>query len=239
MKKVICGLLACIMIATPSIAATEDEILFKGIPWATDIETVKNSLETMRWSDWHGEGMDTCPTDSIIKDDLAYNRFAYTDINVHSITHNPDTKVAGYDIDEIDLYFAYVPDETGFINAENPDTSFYAASYHLIFNDLNGACNDLTEKLSSLYGDYDNQESEEQWTKTKTEWTYWNGANDTAVVLKKEDNTENVFDLKDAITIIYVWYKGDELLQNASDAIDKEKGSAESSVYGDGNTEGL
>lgn len=239
MKKMALSVLLVLLTSLSVSANTEKEILFREIPWESDMNTVKTSIGTLRWGDWKGESVNTYPIAQIVKGESAYNRFAYTDINVHSIAHDPGINVAGYEVDEIGLYFAYVPDADGKIDTESPQTSFYAADYHLVFSDLDNACKDLTEKLTSLYGEPDNQESDENWTKTKTELTYWNGTNGTSVILKKEDNTENTFDLDSAITLIYTYEKGDELLQNASDAIAKEKGDLESNIYGNGNTDGL
>lgn len=217
----------------------EIEILFRDIPWATSFPEVDEKLGS--WELWNasGESCKTCSVDDILLGDYKGIDFEYGGINVIAIATKGEQEVAGYTTSGIQLYFAYLP-IGDYLTYEEKDTALYGAQYQFEPTNSEEMYADLTEKLESLYGSPDKVTEDTDLWDNKYTYTYWYGANDTEIVLRRLDSTNDTTGLyKDEIYLTYAWRNGDELLQNASDAVKQEKADAERDVQGNGNVNGL
>lgn len=229
---------------TPSPSPTptpipEKEIVFSGVPWGTSYTETNKMLDYLGLWNLSGEGYKTYSIDDIVLGDYQGIDFEYSDINIIGNTFYGEVDVAGYTTTEVNLYFAYLP-VNGVLTKTEDDSALYGAQY--IFEPLNleEMTTDLIEKISSLYGEADDETSTIDWFDIEYNYTYWYGSNDTAVVLKSVDASNDTTELyKDEIVISYVWLKGDELLQAASDTLKLEAEQAEAEGYGNGSTSGL
>lgn len=219
---------------------SEKEIVFRDIPWGTNYETVEQTYGEMNWVTIYGEEFVTPSVDAVLLDnDYAGIDFENKDINIIASALNEETEVAGYTTSDIDLYFSYNVENGKILRTEN-GSSLYGAKYTIEPSDLESATADLIEKLSSLYGEPYKNSTDSDMFGNIMEYTYWKGANNTELVLKSQDSSSDESGIySDKITISYAWRNGDNLLQEASDTIATEKGSDESSVYGNESVDGL
>lgn len=219
---------------------SEKEIVFRDIPWGTNYETVEQTYGEMNWLAIYGEDFVAPSVDSVLLDnDYAGIDFENKDINIVASALNGEAEVAGYTTTNIDLYFSYNVEDGKILKTE-ADTSLYGAKYTIEPSDLESATADLIEKLSSLYEEPYKNSTDSDMFGNIMEYTYWKGANNTELVLKSQDASDDESGMyNDKITISYAWRNGDNLLQEASDAIATEKGSDESSIYGNQSVDGL
>lgn len=217
----------------------EKEILFRDIPWGTSFTDAKSAFSDFGLWGLAGESYKTKSIDDIILGDYQGIDFEYNDINIIGNTYNGEVDVAGYTTSDISMYFAYIPVD-GVLTRTEDDSALYGAQYVFEPKNLAEMSADLISKLSSLYGEpFQTTNDSDMWG-NKYEYTYWSGANDTELVLKTTDSTDDSTGFyEDEVTISYVWLKGDELLQQASDTLKAEAIGNESSAYGNGSTNGL
>lgn len=214
------------------------EILFRNIPWGTSYtETDKLISDLNMWA-IAGSGYRVYPIDDIVIDDYEGPRFEYDDINIIGICNNDEISVAGYTTSDIELFFAYVP-QNGVVNHSKDESALYGAYYEFEPKNLSEMAKDLKQKLTSQYGEPDKTSSRTDWMKNKYTYTFWYGANNTEVVLREMEAAKDSTLYKDGIRIAYAWLEGDKLLQNACDAEKKAAEDSESSNYGNSNTDGL
>lgn len=207
-------------------AVTDKEISFRDVPWGVDMDTAEEALKEFEFSRSNYVGT-AYKSDYYLNLGFKYARNEGTGTTESTYLGNSKTKVAGYDVSRIELTYANVftgdmPDPT------NCDTALYEATYSLECVDYELAGEDLRGKLSSLYGNEEFSNSENDTT------TYvWYGANDTACALVIKLGSYP------SININYVWQKGDDLIENADQAIENGFKAQESTIYGNGDNSGL
>lgn len=227
---------------TPTPTPTEEmkkEIVFMDTPWGTSCEELKNKFPDYKLMCLSGEHYKTMSCDAILLGDYKGIDFEYSDINIVGSALNEEVEVAGYVTSDLNFYFSYIPVD-GVLTKTEKDSSFYGAQYVFSPKDLKNMQKDLLEKLTSLYGEPSKSNKDSDLWGNKFTYTYWYGANDTELVLKTQDSSEDSTELyEDEICISYVWRKGDELLQNASDILKEEAIKKEAEAYENTNTDGL
>ena len=217
----------------------EKEILFRDVPWGTSYTEANSLLSDLDLWNLSGEAFQTKSIDDITLGDYKGIDFEYTDINIIANAMNGEVEVAGYTTDSVELDFAYVPNN-GVLNKTEDESALYGAQYTFLPRNLSEMSADLINKLSSLYGEPSETKNDSDWLGLKYTYTFWKGANDTEVVLRTQDASADMTDLyDDEIVISYVWLKGDELLQAASDTLAGTANANESAVYGNDLTNGL
>lgn len=242
MKKIALVTLLCFAISTSVLAQTDQEILFRDIPWGTSCSDVKNQYLPISYFDIAGEAFVTCSVNEIIYGSANGINFENNDINIVSHGSGYDFTVAGYTPDEICLYYSYLVKD-GKISKSEDDSALYGAEYQFKPQNTAEFTSDLTEKITSIYGEPDSKESDSPlFVHYDYKYTTWNGANNTKVVLKTiidKSDEDSMLHMSDKVFIIYVWEGGDSLLQEANDAISNELKEIEASNYKNGNTDGL
>lgn len=236
----IATILSCIFINCFAYGETDQEILFRNVPWSTNYSEVQSLLPEFDWYAMSYEYMKTYSVDDVLLGDYEGIDFNNGGINMTAMPFtNKEIEVAGYTTCDIQLYFSYIPVDGKLTQDEN-DTALYAAMYEFTPQNLKEMSSDLIDKLSSLYGEPDDKFTSTDWLNLATTCITWNGANDTVVTLRAVDTSKDTTDLyDDELYISYAWRKGDELLQTASDTIDANNSAAEAENYGNGNTDGL
>jgi len=215
------------------------EIIFQDIAWETSFPKVDEKLGL--WELWNisGESYKECSVDEILLGDYKGIDFEYGGINIISNAFNGEQEIAGYTTSSITLYFAFLP-VNGYLSYDEKDTSLYGAQYKFEPTNLEEMYSDLTSKLTSLYGEPEKVKEDTDIWKNKYTYTYWYGANDTELVLRCTDSTNDTTGFySNEIYISYAWRGGDTLLQNASDAVKKEKADKEKEAHGNDNVGGL
>lgn len=218
------------------------EITFRDIPWGssyTDVNKILDSFDLMANA---GQGIRNPSVDAILYDDDNKGiEFENNYINIIASALNTDNAdVAGYELSEMNLYFAYAV-TNGVINRTEENSKLYGAKYYLNPSDITSANNDLVSKLSSIYGNPAKSETDIDYDGDYITYTYWYGINDTELILKTiEASEENRTDYyTGAIVISYAWREGDDLMQQASDAISAEAIANEEITYENNSLEGL
>ena len=136
-------------------------------------------------------------------------------------------KVAGYEVDEIELLFTYLPGESGLLSKAASDTALIYAEYKLKPKDADAAYTDLTNKLTALYGDIDATNSDSFFIEYNQ--NEWFGADGTKVSLVSESHSSDTY-----IYIKYAFDGANELMDNAYNALILEETQNAAS-----NTDGL
>lgn len=216
------------------------EILFMDIPWGTTYKLVNEQHGELGLYPMNGESYKTYSIDDITLGDYKGIDFEYTDINVIGICYNNNINVAGYTTSDVSLYFSYIPNADGSLNQEADNSILYGARYEFEAKNLAEMQKDLTEKITSIYGEPQKETSAIDIYKNENYYLFWYGQNDTLLVLNAfntENDTSGVFE--DEITLSYVWLKGDDYLKKASDILKEQAIKEEADNYGSGNTDGL
>lgn len=219
MKKFLTVFATCLLIlASVCVASAEESatkpILFRGIEWGSSYtEVLAQFPAEIRFFNTSYDG-------------TSYNvRYKMLDESRHYYDGNVSRKasayssslenlnVAGYELSDLDLCFAWIPGDDGLIVEDDDHTALFFAEYEISPKDLDAAYSDLTAKLSSLYG-------EPVSTKTsgftiKETYTVWYGGNNTMLVLLKEEYSSG----SKYIKIRYGTTDGDTWLQTAYDAL--------------------
>lgn len=217
------------------------EILFRDIPWGTSYTDVAQLMPEFDWYTMSFEGMRTYPVNEIITDLDDYSvDLANDNINMTAQPFSQkETDVAGYTTTDIELFFAYTPVNNE-LSREESDTALYGARYEFEPQDLQSMTDDLTEKLSSLYGNPVDTKKGTNYLGLSETLIYWEGTNNTQVVIRSVDASGDDSGLfYDELWISYVWNKGNELLKIADDVVSENNSNAESEIYGNGSTNGL
>lgn len=205
MKKTMTILLAVFCLAAFSTVladSAEDPILFRGIPWGTNYNEATSEFEG--WED-------PVPYE-ISFDNIIYN-IASPVFGENGFTAkiNPEGfKVAGFDLEDIQMYFAYPVDENGSVDKNFDNGKLCIAEYELTVEKQNteDACMDLKNKLSHMYGD-----SEIFIDVLGKEMNVWHGAEGSVVTLRRGyyGNSHN------SLRIIYSYEGCKEMLDSSMD----------------------
>lgn len=124
-----------------------------------------------------------------------------------------DLKVAGYDVENIYLYFLYDIGQNGMLIKDDDHTSLIYAYYKLEPKDPEAVYSDLVTKLTSLYGDVDLHQKDSPYI--SYEQNLWYGANGTMVSVVKESYPSG----SDYIYIKYGISSADEQIAAAYNAV--------------------
>ena len=221
MKKLLLGAIMAFLLSS-SVSAYDQEITFNGIPWGCTYEEFKKQKDMY----FPYESFDTYgyAVDEILGYDLPDN---YAEGTMAYISDSASTNVAGYDDVSSTYYFANKYDGDSLNDPKT--TSFYAAVYEFEdIADLDGAAEDLKEKLTSKYGECKDKSVE---SRGRTIYS-WEGANDTECALYIDHVWEN-------LQIAYAWRGGEEILKETDAIINNADASQEHELYGNGDTNGL
>ena len=231
MKRIIALIVTVILIMPMTFAAGESdkEIVFRDTPWGISFTEATELFSEYRLYGSTGEMMKFYPIVQLYSDTYdTKNAPEYHDINIIGNGWNHEFTVAGYTTSGIRLHFAYKVID-GVITHEESDSMMYGAQYLFEPADAEAMVNDLTTKLSSLYGDIDDNGTRNLNGIWDFKWWIWKGANNTAVSLTWKTSEE----YKDEVWISYFTYDGDKWLYEASDGekerlIREEKSGADS-----------
>ena len=196
------------------------EILFRGIPWGSDFATAQSLLSGMSFSSdsWFPPYPRTL---HFMHPWFPQLQFEIASADTQYYDYDPGIKVAGYDVDDVYLYFAKCPGENGVIDLNKPILSLHAAEYKIHISGSGMAVEaaaDLKRKLSDIYGPvYKTEVKTEKWTDEVTYYYLWKGKNSTYVSLITETE-DSMFHMAD-FSIYYIWGEGDELLKRADEII--------------------
>lgn len=219
----------------PTVDLDSQLITFRNTPWGISFTEADQLFpEYQLSSSMAGEMMRIYPLEEIITDKRDAD-FEYSDINIPAYCFSHEFQVAGYTTSNITLYFAYTPVD-GILTHEEKDTALYAAKYEFEPADVDAVANDLSQKLSSLYGSIDAENSRTS-VLYDYSWSIWWGTNHTGVALTTVKSKDG--DMPDEIWISYYTAEGDDWLQAASDAEKERLLRLESAAAESGDTSGL
>lgn len=228
MKKVIVS--AIIMSAVLTTPVFADEILFRDIPWGSTFPEAEKLTPDISWFSFGGATFGRLAT-------LQREDYSAVDMNSDnnsaqymSVEHS-NILVAGYKPEDINMFFALVPEGGEIIN-DASHTSLYAGQYIFYPENTQEVGEDLLQKLTSLYG-----EPKEVTTGNEFLYTYysvneWDGDNGSSVFLLTAVSDSNP--TENRVCITYTWDEGDKLLDHANEVY-----YGESNAIGNGNTDGL
>ena len=198
----------------------DGEIVFRDIPWGSDYYVAAKAFESKRYSG----GLNTRPNMYMIAglNDLVswFPKITtkWGHLGECAIVYNPEMQVAGYDLNEINLYFAYIADQYGDVTRELKDSALFAAVYEIKVpgEDYDKTIKDLKSKLSKNYGT-DITQHEDKYTDKKATYYIWKGKKDTYVCLC-DISESSWFSWNRKITIVYASKKYEKKLTE-TDAI--------------------
>ena len=140
---------------------TDAEINFAGFEWYSDYKTTLSAATSrgitnrFEWSrDNFESGKLLTPHWNTLMNSLNWAANSEADCGGYLFFSTDLPKVAGYNVDELKLYFMWNPDVGPVANykAENA-VQFYMARYEFDPKNKEACFKDLTEKLKKLYGD--------------------------------------------------------------------------------------
>lgn len=234
MKRITICLLALLMLFASCCAIAEDgeaPILFRGAEWGgTYADTIKalpkeTKIRDLSTSEYWYDVDNWLYNENAWGDTLKGELGGYTYVKSSSLK---GMQVAGYDIDALYLYFAFVPGKDGLLVKDEKNTAFIFAYYKLEPKDPDAAYDDLLSKLTNLYGEVDLHQSDAPYI--SYEQNLWRGGNGTMVSLLREDYPSG----SHYIYIKYSFAGANELMKKAYDALVLEETKNANS-----NTDGL
>ena len=122
--------------------------------------------------EWH-------PMKEIMSFDTGIGKYAWTELGFICLTEDGSTdgmQVAGYDVSQLTLYFAHLPDGSGTLTRDDAHTAFYMGYYTRHPTNTDVVYEDLKSKLTSLYGDCRAEDSD---------LCFWYGADRTMISLAR------------------------------------------------------
>ena len=201
MKKLAC--LLVVLMLTVSSTALADEILFRDIPWGSNVSDTISKLP--EYSNSSGFDWDTRidSWNSFLAD---YNKA--TNGRVISLSYHDEMTVAGYKMQSIDLRFLFSVDENSMICRDETEMELYGALYRFIVADMEMASSDLIGKLTEVYGAGESGVNE-YGAKTIT----WHGDMSTGVCLEYSENG------------VFIWYGRTDasIIPRLDDALAREE----------------
>lgn len=240
------------MMLSQAVFAYDKEILFRDIPWGSTVDEVSEIMgETDPWiNPLSGENIEQITGIDVSENPVYDNE----DLGINIDYMDAIDEVAGYPVSFSTCKYVYIPE--GDVIERDPDkTSLFCAYYDFILRKVDYKVNemeeDLINKLSSIYGDPDDQISKKGKVNglldAELTHTYWYGANDTMLVLYAEKVLDSATDIIDTayeysdLHLYYVWNKGDELLASANDMLNEvdRQAAADADAAFKANTDGL
>ena len=217
MRKMFCLLITMLLLVS---IAQADEIMFRGIPWGSSIDEVKDALAAMGssfvYKDTNMLSWDACKP-------YGYDFFEYpTGHKLSLIPATEDFKVAGYSVENITVYCAYGLEDG--VQKKSKDSNFYLASYIFDVVDVRAAYNDLKKKLNQLYGDGEiaTGNATMVWAMYKQEAVEWHGDNETGILLNVVTTNEGSDFNMDSLMLFYGKTNSKEMLNTICDTIRQE-----------------
>lgn len=214
-------LLAAVCLCGTVSAETADEnaydrpIFFRGIEWGSSYGTIMENYPEKESSAWEPKGFGAM----FFEEEAGH----YGEIGFTQNTRIPDGEtVGGYNPNTVRLYFVYTAGEDGLLAKDHDHAALCCAEYELDFRsqkeDFDAALEDLTNKLTMLYGEVDSKPTTGYGTRA-----VWKGADGTLVSLFTRRgsylNGGNYYEL-------YIRYASEKvmasLLQDAKTALDRE-----------------
>lgn len=203
-------------------------ILFRGAEWgATSSEVAKVLPEDFNAYEWDISEY-WYSTDEWMYRENKYEykgKLGYYETSLGSLEN---MKVAGYDIENVYIYYTYSVGEDGLLVRDIDHSALIYAYYKIEPKDPDAVYNDLISKLTSLYGDIDLHQAEKPYI--AYEQNLWYGADGTMVSLVREDYPSG----NHYIYIKYGFSGADQLLADAYEAAVYEE-----SLFAASNTDGL
>ncbi len=219
----------------PTIMQDNKLITFRDAPWGISFTEADQLFPEYRLSSaYAGENMRVYPIEEIVTDKSEHD-YEYSDINIPAYCFEHEFQVAGYTTSGIYLYFAYTPVD-GILTHKEEDTALYAAKYEFEPANIDFVADDLTRKLSSVYGEPDKDGARSSYSFNYT-WTLWWGTDHTAVALTKKIPSQS--SSNGEIWISYYTTDGFDWLQTASDAEKERLLRLENAAAESGDTSGL
>ncbi len=209
----------------------EGEILFRGIPWESGADVVREKLaaDGMIGSN-HKIDNDDYIYAWRISEDMPIQSHAGANIAVYDF---PSAfRVAGYPLAAVQIYCPYGYTDSA-VDRSISGTNFNLAELKFEISDIELVFTDLTNKLTSLYGTPETIEDNNSYIifgdrpnyTRYNKWNVWYGANKTGVFLYKkyviEDNSTMIKNPE--LTLVYGKIDGEEYLDGLSQAFENEK----------------
>ena len=237
MKRALCLVFTALFVflCCVSAFAEDDVILFRGLNWRASYPHVKQELSDLGLMDFRGETVHPYKVIDIMLDQWdGNNGFDYTDINIFAYATR-QTKVAGYMTSDIKLHFAYIP-EDGVPTHDESRAALYGATYEFELEDVDAAYEDLTKKLTGLYGSpNEGYYTKEDFFGYDIEFILWTRGESEMVLGKKYSKLGK----SDMVWISYATDYGNSYLQMASDAEKAAQQAAEAEAASSPDTSGL
>lgn len=200
MKKLICTLLVFLTFATPALA---DEILFRGIPWGSNVSDVLDAMP--KYSNESSFGWET-RIDAWNSFNADYGKSKNGE--TPTIYYYGDLSVAGYKVSSITFQFLFSVNAEGVVERSKDELLLRGAMYQLEVADIEMASDDLAEKLTNLYG-----KGEKGTNELDNQIITWYGDNNTGVCLEYSDD------------YIVIWYGNtdESVISNLDNALAREE----------------
>lgn len=212
MKKLVC--LVVVISLLFSSTALADEILFRDIPWGSNVSDVLSAMP--QYSNECDFGWQT-RIDGWNSFNANYGKLKNGE--TPAIYYYGELSVAGYKVNSITFQFLFSVDDEGMIHRGKDDLRLKGAMYRLEVADIEAAASDLQKKLTDLYGKGKASSNE-----VNNQIVTWYGDNDTGVCLEHSED------------YIVIWYGNtdESILETLDAALLREE--QEKAV---GNTDGL
>ena len=194
----------------------EKPILFRGVEWGASCAAFENGVFPDGLQFYNAKLLDSWHSvANMLYDgaDIRYKgEFGFYYRPLPSSIKKLGLKVAGYPVDDLYLYFTFLPGDDGILVKDTIHSSFIYVYYKIEPNDPEGTYSDLLNKLTALYGDVDYSTAKSPYIS----YTYnlWNGADGTMVCLEKEDYPSG----SHYIYIKYSFAGADDIIKTAYDA---------------------
>lgn len=226
MRKFITFILAVLMllsVTNTSLAAYPEELRWLELPWGVSFEEV-NAIYALE-KDMSVDSADLS-IDSLYGNGLQFVNKGQAVVSKQAYPLRGEMYVANKKVNQLDLYFAFLPNEEGKITHDPASSAFYAARYQIdAYSNYVNKSELFTyylDKLTFMYGEPDMTETTMQINHLGNEdevtAVHWYGANDTEIILSFYPN----FSSWDFVYITYACRKGDTWLQAADEAIDPD-----------------
>lgn len=192
-----------------ALAEYDKPILFRNVPWgATYNEVIATfpdsmTMQQLKFKDWY-TSLDEVMYhgySEIIPD--ASSVVCYAEPKLYgtwgqSLEPLKDVKVAGYELENLELYFTFIP-QNGEVVRAKPYTSLIYAVYEIKtkYNEAESAFNDIRNKLVSLYGAYEQNTIEyiSFWDSKAKHYfqNIWRGKDGTMLSLVSQNHEGNIY----------------------------------------------
>lgn len=238
-KGIVLSLLFCMSITTPVMAEeqpAQPEVMFRNIPWGTTFTEFKNCFPGITFYDNYYEERRPESTNEVLFDEDSEPPFSDKGFTAQVVTYD-EIEVAGYTAKET-RGFVLMPIENGEVVQNIENATLYGADYKIEPRDVYAARDDIVIKLTSIYGEPTGTK-QLQTSSIEESATYWELETGMISVRLDDIDQEVWTSLEDALYICYLDADADALLREANENIANGKNNAESSVYGNSDTNGL